>query len=103
MFKGTLKEDHTRSVGPSLIKYQIDDNSKTTKKYLLVRNTFHNKSYNNASHGTGESPSSTEHVVLESTGAQNTEQKVRKLALVGIFRLIQQLPLPSLSVPSERV
>ena len=33
---------------------------------------------------TRESTSSTEHVVLESTGAQNTVQKVRKLALVGI-------------------
>ena len=80
--QGILKEDHTRSVGPSLIKYQINDNSNTTKKYLLARNTFHNKSHSNAS-ALASSPS-TEHVVFESTGAPNTVQKVRKLALVGI-------------------
>ena len=48
-------------------------------------------------------------MVLESTGAQNTVQKVRKLALVGIvpnhvfFCPIQQSVLPTLSVRSERV
>ena len=56
----------------------------TTAKLLLwVRNTFYNKSYNDAS-ALASSPSSTEHVVLESKGAQNTVQKVRILALVGI-------------------
>ena len=46
-------------------------------------------------------------VVLEPAGAQNTMQKVRKLALVGIvpnhvfLRLIQQSLLPSLSATSE--
>ena len=83
-FLGDPERTHTRSVGPSLIKYQVNDNSNTTKKYILVRNTFHNKSHNNVSALARDSPSSTEHVVLESTGAQNTMQKVRKLALVGI-------------------
>ena len=76
-FQGILKEDRTRSlaIGPSLIKYQINGNSNTTKKCLLARNTFHNKSHNNAS--ALESSASTEDdVVLESTGAQNTVQKV---------------------------
>ena len=51
------------------------------KKYFLVRNTFHNKSHNNAS----ALASHLLQQVLESTGAQNIVQKVRKLALVGII------------------
>ena len=50
---------------------------------VLVHNTFHNKSNNNAS-ALASSPSSTENMASESKGAQNTVQKVRKFALVGI-------------------
>ena len=65
---------------------------------LLVRNTFHNKSHNNAS--TLASSPSTEHVVLESAGAQNTVKRFENSLLSGLFLITFSSSDPAVSSPN---